>query len=372
MPVAYSKSLLIFPINIDSAETVVRHARMLGMRVLGASSIHTQATMVDIDATFYLPHIGAADFCQQLLEALETHSIDLIWTPHHAVWSFLKTLAKSNSQLQGALCGDHPFVQNWTVFGISKEWGSLMQSDVFIETVIPTRPKIRHPLSITAYSSIHRGFLRIPGETDLEKLCVLCSIFRAAPVGDVVEIGSLYGRSAYALGRLASGHRIGTCICIDPWSMTNGADQGAQASLLEHGLPYIDYEHIFAEFLATASEVPGMSYIRLPSMLAIHEYNRCARLGILDAPELSPVPITGSISVLHIDGNHRLDEVRSDIETWVPLVVPGGWVLIDDYQWSFGDGPQVAGDELVRSGLFDLSFCASDTLFLRRAPIAGE
>lgn len=37
------------------------------------------------------------------------------------------------------------------------------------------------------------------------------------------------------------------------------------------------------------------------------------------------------IHVLHIDGGHEYEEVKSDIELWEPLVVHGGFILFDDY-----------------------------------------
>lgn len=38
-----------------------------------------------------------------------------------------------------------------------------------------------------------------------------------------------------------------------------------------------------------------------------------------------------SIRLLFIDGWHSYDAVSSDLRTWVPLVVPSGAVLVDDY-----------------------------------------
>ncbi|MEW8469633.1 MAG: hypothetical protein AB2637_13960, partial [Candidatus Thiodiazotropha sp.] len=58
--------------------------------------------------------------------------------------------------------------------------------------------------------------------------------------------------------------------------------------------------------------------------------------------------------------------VRQDLETWEPYVKPGGWVLLDDYHWAFGDGPKRAGDELLASGRFDHTFTLGDTLYLRK------
>jgi hypothetical protein len=109
-----------------------------------------------------------------------------------------------------------------------------------------------------------------------------------------------------------------------------------------------------------------MGYIRQPSLDAIGEYREAVRQQVLHCPELTPVPVCGRIALLHIDGNHRYDQVVQDIQTWAPYLMPGGWLLLDDYVWSFGDGPQMAGDELLQSGAYDSAFVASDTLFLRR------
>ena len=74
---------------------------------------------------------------------------------------------------------------------------------------------------------------------------------------------------------------------------------------------------------------------------------------------------------MHIDANHRYDHVRRDIEIWSPYLAAGGWLLLDDYVWAFGDGPQRVGDELLGSPLYDSAFVSGDTLFLRRTGVKG-
>jgi hypothetical protein len=46
--------------------------------------------------------------------------------------------------------------------------------------------------------------------------------------------------------------------------------------------------------------------------------------------------------------------------------MPGGWIVFDDYQWAFGDGPTRVGDELLETGHFDCAFAWSDSLFMRK------
>ena len=38
----------------------------------------------------------------------------------------------------------------------------------------------------------------------------------------------------------------------------------------------------------------------------------------------------GSIDLLHIDGSHEYEEVKSDFEKWLPKVKKGGRILIHD------------------------------------------
>lgn len=362
-------TLLVFPINVDSAIPVIRTAKMLGYRIIGASSVEPRPQLAELDACIHLPFVTSPDFHGCFAEALERHRITHVLAPHHGVWSHLKALSAQASVLPYTLCGKHPFEQNWENLRPSLDWAASMHSDAFADTLAPLACRTPPRLSTAEYTSIHRGFLRIPGESDMDKLYALCAIARVTPPGDVVEIGSLYGRSAYALGRLAHAHAhaIGSTLCIDPWRLEDLTDQGAQAGILESGRKLIDLDRVFLEFLATATEVPGMGYIRKPSVSAVEDYRVAAACGRLHPPELSPIPVCGHISLLHIDGNHRYDQVLQDIETWFPYLAGGGWLLLDDYVWAFGDGPKIAGDQLLESGEFDQAFTSSDTLFLRRA-----
>ena len=45
----------------------------------------------------------------------------------------------------------------------------------------------------------------------------------------------------------------------------------------------------------------------------------------------------GGIGVLVIDGAHHYEAVRADLELYVPKVVPGGYVFLDDYGPAYPD-----------------------------------
>jgi hypothetical protein len=60
--------------------------------------------------------------------------------------------------------------------------------------------------------------------------------------------------------------------------------------------------------------------------------------------------------------------VTRDCALWMPHLARGGWLILDDYVWAHGDGPQRMGDQLLRdAGRWSRSFVAGKALFLHAA-----
>ena len=78
----------------------------------------------------------------------------------------------------------------------------------------------------------------------------------------------------------------------------------------------------------------------------------------------------GAISVLHLDGNHDEAAVAQDFKQWGSLVVPGGWVIFDDYNWPHGDGPRKVADRAIAEYGDRVSrrFVAGGAMFVNLAP----
>jgi hypothetical protein len=70
---------------------------------------------------------------------------------------------------------------------------------------------------------------------------------------------------------------------------------------------------------------------------------------------------------LHIDGNHAYEAVKTDITAWERFVVDGGWIIFDDYNWPYGDGPRRVGDEFLEKNLAKIStaFVMGGALFIQ-------
>ncbi|RTL57737.1 MAG: class I SAM-dependent methyltransferase [Rhodocyclaceae bacterium] len=354
--------LLIFPLDLDDADPVIRVAKSLGIEVIGASSAMPDSGQRGVDHFLRLPFVTDPAFDAALQEVLHRHRITAVFSPHQGVWRHLEKLAQASPQTYGyALCGPDPFTATWQLFSPHESWAATVGKGMWAPT-----PAARPALSPASYAALHRLFISTPGQCDEGKLHALCDIARSLPVGDLLEVGCLYGRSAIALGFLAARHRIGSLICVDPWETLAVTDQGAQAALLNTELKSLDSQEIFRIFISTAALVDNIGYIRHTSAAAQAIYEAAKIQGSLSSAELGSISLAPALSLLHIDGNHRYDFVKQDVAIWSPYLAEGGWLLLDDYVWAFGDGPKRVGDELLDSPCWDNAFVSGDTLFLRR------
>ncbi len=152
-------------------------------------------------------------------------------------------------------------------------------------------------------------------------------------------------------------------LSIDPWSIGMADDQGDQATVLNEQRSSVRTEHIYEIYKINSAVNRRTGHIQNFSEQAYAQYREATEKPselVREAPNLA-----GNIALLHIDGNHRYDYVKKDLELWCRHAVSGAWVLVDDYQWGFGDGPKVAGDEFLAALESDCAFCLGKTLFVR-------
>ena len=363
--------LLIFPLDLDDAEPFIRIATALGVEVIGASSAMTGPGDRAVNHFIRLPFVTSPAFNLALRDAICQYGITTIFAPHQGVWRHLDTLLRmSPDDYCFKLCRPDPFTATAQLYSRHEEWAV----DA-LHSVMPERIgvcPVRTPLSRGSYAALHRLFFGTPGQCDENKLQALSDIVRLLPPGDMLEVGCLYGRSAVALGYLAGQHRIGSLICVDPWNITDIVDQGTQADVLNIERANIDFEKIFRIYLSAVAPLGNAGYIRKTSEAAHPVYEAARVNGQLDSPELGSITLLPHLSLLHVDGNHRYDQVRMDVEIWSRHLAHGGWLLLDDYVWAFGDGPRLVGDELLASPLYDSAFVDGDTLFLRRNSVVAD
>lgn len=151
----------------------------------------------------------------------------------------------------------------------------------------------------------------IPGYCPVAQLSALAALAEAIPEnGLIVEVGTHYGRSAYALA--ASARPSVKIYCVDIW----------------------EFSPVYEAFrLLTAPRCPNILPIQSASPLA-------------DWPN-------GKVNLVYIDGAHDYSSVTADIKFWGKQLAEGGLLCGDDYIPDDFPGVVQAVDEYAKErGLY--------------------
>ena len=354
-----SARTLIFPAGMPRSLRFLEQALGEGRDVIGASSLGFDPARERYPRWTFLPYISESNFTVALQQAIVEFGISEIYTPNPVVWHLLSTLPAD--MLAGAkLLNGSPVDEELAGYRKALQFArQTLTEPMPLATVMPSR----NALDVLNLAALFRHTETIPGMCDHEKLRALVEIGRHCCDGDLVEIGSWWGKSAFVLLQLGKAYGIGKLLCVDPWS---------NAHLLQHdskGL--VDPIPVDADEALTVFQLNllpyatgALNYLRLPSVAAAARYQtdvsiQSAEFGITD--------YRGRIALLHIDGNHAYDNVVADLAAWSSLVLPGGWIVLDDYRWPYGDGPMRASDEFVlRSrSCIETCFVCGNAMFIR-------
>jgi len=350
--------LLIFPAGMPAALERAVRAQVQGTQVLGASSVPADPATRHYDAWTFLPRYDDPGFTAALKAVAAAHGVTRVYTPHTVIFDHLKKLMV-DALPDVALEPAEPFVEE-----IASYRALLKRRDAMgpLEPIAsPTSPK--PALTGAELAGLLRFAGGVPGLCGEEKILALAAAARLAPAGDVVELGSWWGKSAVALGWLARRYGLGKLLCVDPWSLEEAtqANEDVNAQTAKW-----DMEEVLAVFETNLAMLGGdANYLRMASRDAAGVY---ARDRAATTRAFGETRYAGAISLLHIDANHELGPVREDVRLWTPMVARGGWAILDDYQWPFGDGPKIAGDELLAAWGDEVAtaFVAGTALFVQR------
>ena len=331
-------SILVFPSALDASAGFAKSARLWGRRVVGASSLQVDPNAPLFDAWERLPYIGDAGFFPALEAVAKREGVTAVFTPHAATYHLLQ--AELPSRLPHLeLMGPGPFQRQ-----MNRIKEALASAEDALEAVCVYAAG-RPPLPLEVLASILLQAETIHGECSRGKIIALCGVVPSAPKGDIVEIGALFGKSSYVLNRAAAHARIGATICVDPWDLGLSVQTDASA-LIQSASGGWDWDVVFSGFVVAmlGCAAPPFNYLKMTSSLAFEHYSRSRTV---TSAEFGETPLAGSISVLHLDGNHDEAAVAQDFALWGPLVQPGGWVIFDDYNWPHGDGPKKVADRAI-------------------------
>lgn len=167
--------------------------------------------------------------------------------------------------------------------------------------------------------------MSVEGLMSAEELIFLCECSREAVIRGAqmaVEIGSYQGRSTTALA-LSLPFPI---VAVDTWSLHPTQSR---------------YREAYPKFLENVWFFVGKSKV-----LPINAFSK-------DAVEIYKSFLGIPAGLIFIDGNHHYDQVKQDIESWVPVLSDkGGLLIFHDYTPTkkYGVGVVKAVDELLAAG----------------------
>lgn len=351
--------ILLFPIDMSECNDYLRVCNSIGIETIAASSEDHHRAYARPNTIFKLPYINENNFFEEFQSLIDKFDISHVYTPHSAIWYFINELIRNDKLSKKIkLCGKEPLEEIKDVFARNIDWANAIRSEQ------EQNKNSNAFLSLNSYAALHRNYFLIPGQSDENKLEALCKVFLNINSGDILEIGSLYGRSAFALAFLAKKFSIGNLICVDPWE--NIEKQGDSAFLLNVNQSRIDYNNIFQIFLNSMNILDNVGYIRKKSEEALAYYIEALEKKYLYSEGLGVTNLNDGFILMHIDGNHSYENVKKDVELWTPFLKKDGWLLLDDYQWAFGDGPFLYGNELIKSGIYKNHYVNGDTLYLQK------
>ena len=356
-----AKPVLIFPGGMPRSLEYLQQCQRNGQAVIGASSLDYDVSREQYPAWVHLPFVTQPEFDDALKQAIVKFDIGGVYSPNPVVWDYLNlTLNKIAPGIP--LVNDSPVGAELSGYRTARAHArSLLERPLALATDFASKP----PVSEIELAALFRHADLIPGMCDREKLCALCEIARRSVPGDVVEIGSWWGKSAFILARLARCYEIGNLLCVDPWSNEHLV-QHDEKGLVDRVSAQVDAEEALMIFEMNLLPYSSnhVNYLRMPSTDGAKHYreHRSATTA-----SFGTTNYRGHIAILHIDGNHSYAAAKADIASWSGFVVDGGWIIVDDYVWPYGDGPQRAGDEFLAENneRIEVAFVMGSALFLQ-------
>ncbi len=142
----------------------------------------------------------------------------------------------------------------------------------------------------------------------------------------IVEIGVWGGKSLLPMARAVKDQNNGGQVYgIDPWSV--------DASI-------VGMDQINKDWWSNQADQKVHDKVYNELQVRIQQFDLQDTVQLVRATSQS-APAIENIDILHIDGNHCEESAFFDVTTWVPRVVSGGMIFLDDLTWTINGRPTV-------------------------------
>lgn len=353
------QAILVFPATHSDGQKYLEAARDRDENVVAASSEGDAELAGEIGELVMLPYVHEQTFPGLFMDLIKQRNITRVYAPVAAVYSWLDRFISENG-LAIRLIGDSPIKREMERF--NRLMGKVANYRSFIDECAGGVGD----LGDLEVAAVFRMAGNIYGESNEHKIAAMMAIFSSAPKGDVIEIGSLVGRSAAVLAFLARRYQIGNVLSIDPWQPDAATQHDSPDTVRVDMVGEWEYEILPQDFAINMLPIGlgSFNYLRLESSKGFEIFRKNHTVV---SHTFGRVEYQGRISVIHIDGNHDYVKVKQDCELWLLLLAKDGWLILDDYLWAHGDGPRRVGDALLekRSQEIERAFVCGKALFVK-------
>jgi hypothetical protein len=161
------------------------------------------------------------------------------------------------------------------------------------------------------------------GGCSVSKAHVLAWLIQRFGVQVSIDIGVYHGRS---LLPQAYAHRHGTggvAFGIDPWSREAARefDAGALQQAIDDFVAATDYDQLY------------VSLVERIQALDLHRHCRLLRT-TSDGAVSQLSTYRARVGLIHVDGNHDAAQVVRDVDSYLSLLAPRGFLVLDDISWA--------------------------------------
>ena len=237
----------------------------------------------------------------------------------------------------------------------------------FLTAVALAEEVSRKSVTVTPLvSEIETLVADVHGWSPIDQLFTLSMLAHATSHldGDLVEVGSWFGRSAIVLGAAARDTH-GIVHCIDPFPDRDDWKQNADGSYsFEMEIDgrrlagYQDQTVWGAPFEAQMAPV----YAKSPSVLEgfLANVRKSGLEGFVQphrgttATFVEQARSDFRCRLVFLDGDHGYDAVIDDLARMIPMLLPGGWICFDDAFSSYEGVNRAITERIIESGRFDI------------------
>jgi predicted O-methyltransferase YrrM len=158
------------------------------------------------------------------------------------------------------------------------------------------------------------------GGSGSAKALVIADLIARHEIRDTIEIGVYRGRSLLPVATMLRIAGRGVATGIDPWSAEEAIQEDTHAvgPGVNEWVRAQDWEAIY------------QSVVDRVDAYLLTEHCRILRM---TSEAAAPQIADASVGVVHIDGNHDRAAVERDVELYLPKLIPGGFLVLDDASW---------------------------------------